>query len=123
MRAKSSMHLKSSVPEFTQTLEREVIPLLRKQKVFRDEITFVAPGGSRRSIWYPFVGPRPKTPKATNRGAYAEVGKALAKVIDELSGRIPMDVANSTFPRSQLLQRPEADRCLVFGVGASPPPP
>jgi hypothetical protein len=42
---KVSMHLKGSVPEFTQTLEREVLPLLRKQKGFRDEITFVAPGG------------------------------------------------------------------------------
>jgi hypothetical protein len=37
---KVSMHLKGSVPEFTQTLEREV---LRKQEGFRDEITFVAP--------------------------------------------------------------------------------
>jgi hypothetical protein len=46
---KVSMHLKGSVPEFTQTLEREVLPLLRKQKGFRDEITFVAPRGLRRS--------------------------------------------------------------------------
>jgi len=40
---KVSMHLKGGVPEFTQTLEREVLPLLRKQEGFRDEITFVAP--------------------------------------------------------------------------------
>ena len=48
------MHLKGSVPEFTQTLESEVLPLLRKQKRFRDEITFVAPGGKEAfgiSLW------------------------------------------------------------------------
>ena len=37
------MFARNSVSEFTQTLEREVLPLLRKQKGFRDEITFVSP--------------------------------------------------------------------------------
>ena len=41
-----SMHLKPNTrAEFTQTLEKEIIPLLRKQKGFQDEITLVAPGG------------------------------------------------------------------------------
>ena len=51
---KVSMHLKGSVPEFTQTLEREIIPLLRKQKGFQDEITFVVPDGKEAfgiSLW------------------------------------------------------------------------
>ena len=40
-----SMHLKpNSVAEFTQRLEKEIIPLLRKQKGFQDEITFVGSG-------------------------------------------------------------------------------
>jgi hypothetical protein len=44
------MHLKpNSAAEFTQRLEKEVIPLLRKQKGFQDEITFVAPGGREAS--------------------------------------------------------------------------
>jgi len=30
------------VPEFTRLLEKEIIPLLRKQKGFQDEITLVA---------------------------------------------------------------------------------
>ena len=50
-----SMHLKlNSVAELTQRLEREIIPLLRKQKGFQDEITFVAPGGREAfgiSLW------------------------------------------------------------------------
>jgi len=34
------MHLKpTSVPEFTQRLEKDILPLLRKQKGFQDEIT------------------------------------------------------------------------------------
>ncbi len=32
----------NSVPEFTKTIEQEILPLLRKQKGFQDLITFVA---------------------------------------------------------------------------------
>jgi len=39
-----SMKLKAnSAQEFTRTIENEVIPVLRKQKGFKDEITLVAP--------------------------------------------------------------------------------
>ncbi len=39
-----SLKLKAnSALEFTRTLENEVIPVMRKQKGFRDEITLVAP--------------------------------------------------------------------------------
>ena len=40
------MHLKpNSVVEFTERLEKDVLPLLRRQKGFQDEITFIRPGG------------------------------------------------------------------------------
>ena len=40
------MHLKpDSVAKFIQKVETEIIPLLRKQNGFQDEITFVTPGG------------------------------------------------------------------------------
>ena len=43
-----SMKLKAnSAPEFARTLENEVIPMLRKQKGFKDEITLVAQNGTR----------------------------------------------------------------------------
>ena len=49
------LHLKpNSVAEFTRTIEKEVIPLLRKQKGFQDEITFVTPNGTEVvgiSLW------------------------------------------------------------------------
>ncbi len=42
-----SIHLKpNSVAEFTQLIEKETLPLLRKQKGFQDEMTFVVPGGA-----------------------------------------------------------------------------
>ena len=41
-----TMRLKAhSLADFTQTLEKEVIPLLRKQKGFEDEITFIGSDG------------------------------------------------------------------------------
>jgi len=50
-----SMHLKpNSVAEFTQSLEKDILPLLRKQKGFQDEITFVGQGGKEAfgiSFW------------------------------------------------------------------------
>jgi hypothetical protein len=49
------MHLKpNSVAEFTQRLEKDILPLLRKQKGFQDEITFVGQGGREAfgiSLW------------------------------------------------------------------------
>ncbi|OLB25680.1 MAG: hypothetical protein DMG41_04320 [Acidobacteria bacterium] len=91
---KVTMHLKGSIPEFTQTLEREVIPLLRKQKGFLDEITFVAPGGKGFgiSLW-----DRAENAENYNRESYAEVAKALAKVIDGTPQVETYEVANSTF--------------------------
>ena len=42
-----TMQLKpNSVPEFTQRLEKDIIPLLRKQNGFQDEITFVSAKGT-----------------------------------------------------------------------------
>ena len=69
---KVSMHLKGSVPEFTETLEREVLPLLRKQKGFRDEITFVAPGG-KEAFGISLCDQAAENAESYNRGAYAEV--------------------------------------------------
>jgi hypothetical protein len=92
---KVSMQLKGSVPEFTQTLEREVLPLLRKQKGFRDEITFVSPGGKEAfgiSLW-----DQAENAESYNRLAYTEVAQAMAKLIDGTPRVETYEVANSTF--------------------------
>ena len=42
-----SLQLKpNSVAEFTETIENDIIPLLRPQPGFQDEIAFVVPGGT-----------------------------------------------------------------------------
>lgn len=90
------MHLKpNSVSEFTQKLEKDVIPTLRKQKGFQDEITFVSPSGSEAfaiSLW-----DRAESAEAYNRASYAEVAKLLGNVIDGPPQVETYNVANSTF--------------------------
>ncbi len=93
---KVSMHLKSnSAPEFTQKLEKEIIPLLRKQKGFQDEITFVATGGTEAfgiSLW-----DHKEDAETYNRGTYAEVTKLLARLVEGTPKVETYEVSNSTF--------------------------
>ena len=91
-----SMHLKpNSVAELTQRLEKEIIPLLRKQKGFQDEITFVAPSGTQAfgiSLWE-----KAENAEAYNRGTYPEVTKILAGVVEGTPQVETYEVSNSTF--------------------------
>ena len=91
-----SMKLKpNSTLEFTQRLEKEVIPMLRKQTGFKDEITFVVPGGTEAfgvSLW-----DTKQNADTYDRGHYAEVTKILSKVFDGTPRVETYEVANSTF--------------------------
>jgi len=90
------MHLKpNTVADFTQKLEREIIPLLRKQKGFQDEISFIGHGGTEAfgiSLW-----DKAENAEAYNRGAYLEATKVLATVVDGPAQVETFEVANSTF--------------------------
>ncbi len=91
-----SIHLKlNSAAEFTQRIEKEVLPLLRKQTGFQDEITFVGPGGTQAfgiSLWE-----NKENADTYNRGTYPEVTKILSKVIEGTPQVETFQVANSTF--------------------------
>ena len=91
-----SLHLKpNSRAEFTQRLEAEIIPMLRKQKGFLDEITFVNAAGKEAfglSLW-----DTKESADAYNRGSYAEVTKALSKFVEGTPQVETYDVSNSTF--------------------------
>ena len=91
-----SLRLKpNSVAELTRTLDKEIIPLLRKQKGFQDEIMFIATGGSEAvgiSLW-----DEKENAEAYNRTTYPEVLKALEKVVDGTPRVQTYEVANSTF--------------------------
>ena len=96
---KVSMHLKANAAaEFKQKIENEVIPLLRKQAGFLDEITFLYPSGKEvhaYSLWQ-----SAEDAEAYNRGAYAEVTKMLASAIEGTSRVQTYEVLNSTLQKS-----------------------
>ena len=91
-----SMQLKpNSIAEFTERLEKEVIPLLRKQKGFQDEITFVVPGGTEAfgiSLW-----DNRENAEAYNRETYPGLTKILARVVEGTPKVETYEVSNSTF--------------------------
>ncbi len=91
-----SFHLKPGrSAEFTQTLEKDVIPVLRKQKGFQDEIAFVAPGGADAvgiSVW-----DLKENAETYARGAYPGVLKALQQVVEGTPQVQTYEVSNSTF--------------------------
>ena len=93
------MHLKpNSVAEFTQRLEKDILPLLRKQQGFRDEITFVGQGGTEAfgiSLW-----DKAENAEAYNRGTYPEVTKILASVVEGTPRVQTYEVLNSTIQRT-----------------------
>jgi heme-degrading monooxygenase HmoA len=90
-----SMKLKAnSVKEFTRMLENEVIPVLRKQKGFKDEITLVAPERNDAlaiSFW-----DKKEDAEAYNREKYPEILKSLSKVVEGTPKVESFEVANST---------------------------
>ena len=91
-----SLHLNpNSVGEFSRTMEKEIIPVLRKQRGFQGEITFIASEGGGAvaiSLW-----DRKEDAEAYNRATYPEVLKALAKVLEGALHIQTYEVANSTF--------------------------
>jgi heme-degrading monooxygenase HmoA len=90
------MHLKpNSVAEFTQRLEKDILPLLRKQNGFQDEITFVGQSGTEAfaiSLW-----DKAENAEAYNRASYPEVTKILATVVEGTPQVETFNVVNSTF--------------------------
>ena len=91
-----SIRLKpNSVETFTNLIEHEALPLLRKQKGFKDEIMLVAPGGADAvaiSLWE-----QKENADAYSRDAYPGLLKTLAKVIEGTPQVHTYEVASSTF--------------------------
>ena len=91
-----SFHLKPGrTAEFTRLLDKDVIPVLRKQKGFQDEIAFVAPGGADAvgiSVW-----DLKESAETYARGAYPGVLKTLAQVVEGTPQVQTYEVSNSTF--------------------------
>ena len=90
-----SLRLKpNTLSEFTRIFEKEVIPMLRKQRGFRDEIAFAVPGGLdvvAISLW-----DTKDYAEAYNTAGYPEVLKILDEVLDGTPKVQVSDVISST---------------------------
>ena len=85
----------NSAKEFTQKFEQDILPLLRKQNGFKDEITFLGEGGKDAvaiSLW-----DRKESAEAYSRDTYPQVLKGLATMVEGTPKVHAYDVANSTF--------------------------
>ena len=91
-----SIHLKSNMlSDYTRTFEKDVLPLLRKQNGFKDEITFLSPDGTEVtaiSLW-----DNKASADTYNTNTYPEVLKTLARFIDGTPKVQTGEVVNSTF--------------------------
>jgi hypothetical protein len=91
-----TLNLKAdSKAEFTRKLESDILPMLRKQKGFLDEIAFVTSNGKEAfgmSLW-----DNKENAESYARDSFNEVTKALAKVTEGTPRVESYEVSNSTF--------------------------
>jgi hypothetical protein len=91
-----SFNLKSNMlSDYTRTFEKDILPILRKQNGFKDEITFSGPGGvnvTAISLWE-----NKASAETYNTSAYPEVLKTMQRFIDGTPKVQTSDVVNSTF--------------------------
>jgi hypothetical protein len=91
-----SMNLKpNTAREFTQTFEKDILPILRKQNGFKDEITFVGTEGKdvvAISLW-----DRKESAEQYGRETYPQVLKGLARVVEGTPKVHAYEVSNSTW--------------------------
>jgi hypothetical protein len=94
-----SMRLKpNSVAEFNRALENEILPLLRKQRGFQDELVLVSSNGTDAvgiSLW-----DQKDNAETYNRTTYPEVQKLLSKVIEGTPQVQTYDVSSSTLHKA-----------------------
>jgi len=93
------MRLKpNSVAEFNRTFEKEILPLLQKQKGFQDAISLVASNGSKVvgiSLW-----DQKEDAEAYNLTTYTEVQKILSRGIEGTPQVQTYEVSMSTIHKT-----------------------
>jgi hypothetical protein len=85
----------NSATELTRITNNQIIPILTKQKGFRDETFFISPERSEavaNSFW-----DTKEDAEAYNRSGYPEVLSALTSVVDGTPLVKTFELANSTF--------------------------
>ena len=91
-----SFHLKSNMlSDYTRTFDKDILPLLRRQNGFKDEITFSGPGGidvTAISLW-----DNKASADTYNTSTYPEVLKTMARFTEGTPKVQNGEVVNSTF--------------------------
>jgi heme-degrading monooxygenase HmoA len=85
----------NSVPEFRRLLEQKIVPLLRTQRGFQDEITLLTSQRNEAiaiSFW-----DNQENADAYNHVAYLDVLRALSNVIESLPIVETFELVDSTF--------------------------
>jgi len=93
-----SFQLKSNtLSDYTRSFEKDILPLLRRQNGFKDEITLAGPGGvdvTAISLW-----DNKKDADTYNTNSYPQVLKTLARFIEGTPQVHTFDVVTSTFQK------------------------
>ena len=91
-----SFHLKSNMlADYTRTFDKDILPLLRKQNGFKDEITFSSPSGTdvtAISLW-----DNKASADTYSTNYYREVLRTMSRFIEGTPTVQTSDVVNSTF--------------------------
>jgi hypothetical protein len=91
-----SFLLKSNMlADYTRTFDKDILPLLRKQIGFKDELTFAGPNGinvTAISLW-----DNKADAEKYNTNSYPEVLKTMARFIEGTPKVETSDVVSSTF--------------------------
>ena len=87
----------NTATQFTQTLERDVLPLLRKQPGFQEEIAFIGANGNE-AYAISFWESKDKA-EQYGRGAYPDVLKTLGEVVKGTPEVMSYEVCSSTVPK------------------------
>ena len=97
-----SIHLKSNMlSDYTRAFDKDVLPLLRKQNGFKDEITLAGPGGvdlTTISVWE-----NKNDADTYNTNTYPTVLKTMARFIEGTPQVHTFDVVSSTFQKHEVL--------------------
>jgi len=97
-----SIHLKSNMlSDYTRAFDKDVLPLLRKQNGFKDEITLAGPGGvdvTTISVWE-----NKNDADTYNTNTYPTVLKTMARFIEGTPQVHTFDVVSSTFQKHTVL--------------------
>ena len=92
---KVSFDLKpNSLNDFKSRQEKEIVPILRKQKGFQEVITLVTP--DKKHVQAISLWDKAENAEAYDRASFAEVTRLLSSVIDGKPRVEPMEVTTST---------------------------